>query len=189
VYSDKTACAREGEISRQRGSWFALGLRSNFEKTTATLLEHQGYEALSPTYRIRRRWSDRLKEIETPLFPGYVFCRMDLAERGPVLMTPGVVRIIGFGSEPAPVADLEIVAIQAIMKSGLLSRPWPFLAVGDPILVESGPLAGTTGFLTCVDEQYRLIASISLLQRSIAVELDRDWVRPAHSLRSVPAVA
>ncbi len=183
---------REGEKSYQSGPlpWFALRLRSNFEKTTAQALENQGYEVFLPTYRARRRWSDRIKEIQMPLFAGYVFCRMDINNRFPVLMTCGVVGIAGLGKTPTPVADHDISVVRAIVESRLFTQPWPFLAVGDRIVVERGPLAGTEGILTRINREYRLVASINLLQRSIAVELERDWVRPVdRPLNCTPAVA
>jgi transcription antitermination factor NusG len=175
-----------------RGSlpWFALRLRSNFEKTTAQLLEYRGYEVFLPTYRTRRRWSDRVKEIEAPFFTGYLFCRIDMSHRLPVLTTPGVVGIAGRGKIPEPVGDHEIAAVRTIVESGLFSQPWPFLTAGDRIRVEYGPLAGTEGILTCVKGNYRLVASVSLLQRSVAVELDRDWVQPIdRPVRQKPALA
>jgi transcription antitermination factor NusG len=95
--------------------WFALRLRSNFEKTTAQLLEYRGYEVFLPTYRTRRRWSDRVKEIEAPFFAGYLFCRIDISHRLPVLTTPGVVGIVGRGKVPEPVGDHEITAVRAIV--------------------------------------------------------------------------
>jgi transcription antitermination factor NusG len=178
------------DIYRCSFPWFALRLRSNFEKTTAQLLEYRGYEVFLPTYRTRRRWSDRVKEIDAPFFAGYLFCRIDISHRLPVLTTPGVVGIAGRGRIPEPVDDHEIAAVQAIVKSGLFSQPWPFLTAGDRIRVECGPLAGTEGILTCTKGDYRLVASISLLQRSVAVELDRDWVQPVdHNFRPAPALA
>lgn len=158
--------------------WFALRLRSNFEQTAALLLENRGYEVFLPTYRTRRRWTDRVKEIQVPLFAGYVFCRLDINRRLPVLTTPGVVGIVGVGKVPAPVSDGEVASVRTIVESRIFSQPWPYLAIGDRIVVERGPLAGAEGILSCTKGEYRLIASVSLLQRSVAVELDRDWVRP-----------
>jgi transcription antitermination factor NusG len=192
VYPERTSCVWEREDSRESSllPWFALGLRSNFEKTTAQLLENEGYEVFLPTYRVLRRWSDRDKQIQIPLFAGYMFCRMDINRRAPVQGTPGVVRIIGFGKNPVPVPQNEIEAVRAIVESRLFSQPWPFLSVGDRVVVERGPLAGTEGFLTRVNGEYRLVASITLLQRSIAVELEREWVRPVDRvLRHAPAMA
>lgn len=192
MYPEKKSHSREDKSSVRSTEleWFALRVRSNFETTTARLLENAGYEVLLPTYRTLRRWSDRVKQIQVPLFPGYVFCQMDINHRTPVLRTPGIVRIIGFGDDSTPVPKHEIASVRAIVESRVFSKPWPFLAVGDRIIVERGPLAGTEGFLISAGEEYRLVVSITLLRRSMAVELEREWVRPAdHTSRHVPAVA
>lgn len=105
-------------------------------------------------------------------------------------MSPGVVSIVGLGKTPAPVPDHEIAGVRAVVESPLFSQPWPFLETGDRILIERGPLAGTEGILICLKGEYRLVASVTLLQRSVAAELDRDWVRPVQrSLSRIPAVA
>ena len=159
--------------------WFVLRLRSNFERVTAQFLESRGYEVFLPTYRRRRRRSDRVQEIQVPLFPGYVFCRMDFNRRLPVLMAPGVIGIAGLGKIAVPVSEHEIASVRAIAQSRLFSEPWPYLQAGSRIVIEHGPLAGTEGILICIKGEFRLVASISILQRAVAVELERDWVRSA----------
>lgn len=134
-----------------------------------------------PLYATRRRWSDRLKEIQLPLFDGYVFCKLDLLYRMPVLTIPGVIQFVGIGKTPAPIAENEIVALQSAVKSGLPLMPWPFLKIGQRVLVEHGPLRDLEGILMKAKGSHRLILSLSLLQRSVAVEVDRDCVAPVHS--------
>lgn len=158
--------------------WYAVRTKSKFEQVTANMLRHKGYEEFLPTYLSRRRWSDRTKTIAMPLFPGYVFCRFDCDNRLPVLTVPGVVSIVSFGKTLAPIPDEEVTAIQKIVKSESFAEPWPFLQVGERILVERGPLAGIEGILINIKGNYRLIASVNMLHRSVAVEIDRDWVRP-----------
>ena len=85
------------KTSSDSRSWFALRSRTTHEKRVASLLVYQNYECLLPLYKCRRRWSDRIKEVELPLFPGYVFCRFFHEKRADVLRTPGVRRIVGFG--------------------------------------------------------------------------------------------
>jgi transcription antitermination factor NusG len=165
--------------------WFAVRTRSNFEQLTATVLRSKGLEEFLPVAMARRRWSDRVKTIEMPLFPGYVFCRLDIQNRLPVLSTPGVVGIVGIGKQPVAIPDHEIASIRSILQSGLAAQPWPFLRVGGRILIDRGPLAGTEGILLRMKGEWRLVASIDLLQRSIAVEVDRDWVKPVR--KSAPA--
>ena len=165
-------------------SWYALRIQSRLASVASTTLRGKGYEEFLPLYRSRRRWSDRIKEIQLPLFPGYLFCRFDVGDRlMPILTTPGVVGIVGAGKTPAPVDLDEIEAVRAILRSGLAALPWPSLAVGSQVYIERGPLAGLEGIITSTDKVYRLIVSVSLLQRSVAVEIDREWARPiAHGM-------
>jgi len=161
--------------------WFALQVRSRYEHSVATHLGGMGYERFLPLYKCRRRWSDRFKEFELPLFPGYVFCRLDLSNRLPVLMTPGVTLIVGAGKIPLPIDEVEMTTIQAAVSSGLRSEPWPFLQIGQRVKMNYGPLCGLEGILVDRRGRHHLMLSVTLLQRSIAVEVDRDWVSPLSS--------
>ena len=172
-----------GDLNR---SWFALCVKPRHEKTTAWALRSKGFEEFLPLHRRLRRWSDRLKELDEPLFSRYVFCRFDPMDRLPVLRTPGVVSIVGFAGNPAPVADGEIAALQAIVKSGLTAQPWPFLQRGQLVRIEAGPLSGLEGILLDWKSRHRLIVSVTLLQRSVAVEIDRLWVRPIGARGRLP---
>src|SRR5713101_4178902 len=116
--------------------WFAVQTRSRYENLVATLLRGKGYELFLPIYKSRRRWSDRIKELELPLFSGYLFCRFNPLNRFPILVTPGVVQVVGIGKNPVPVSESEITAIKALVQSGLPSQPWPFLRVGQRVRVE-----------------------------------------------------
>jgi transcription antitermination factor NusG len=158
--------------------WFALRVRPRYEKITSAALCGKGYQEFPALCRMRRRWSDRWKEVELPLFPGYIFCRFDVCCRLPVLTTPGVLYIVGFGNSPEPLDNSEVEAIRAIIRSGLPARPWPFLRAGQRVLVEYGSLAGLEGLVVSLKKDCRLVVSVSLLQRSVAVEIDRDWIRP-----------
>jgi transcription antitermination factor NusG len=167
--------------------WFALQTRSRYEHFVAAMLSDKGYEPFLPVYTCRRRWSDRVKEFESPLFPGYLFCRFDSRNRLPILTTPGVVQVVGVGKKPVPVDDSEITAIQILMGSGLAGRPWAFLHVGQRVRIERGPLTGVVGILTGFRGHYRLVLSVTLLQRSVAVEVDGAWVEMAYP--SLPTAA
>jgi transcription antitermination factor NusG len=169
------------ERAETHSPWFALHIKSNFEKVTATILTAKGLDVYFPTFRSRRRWSDRVKEIDQPLFPGYLFCRFDPNHRLPILVTPGVLSIVGVAKTPAPIEEDEIQAVRRIIDSGLAARPWPFLHAGQHVRIEKGPLAGTEGILLELKNRYRIVISISLLQRSIAAEIDIDMVRATHS--------
>lgn len=133
---------------------------------------------MAPTYGSRRRWSDRYQDIELPLFPGYVFCRFDPRFRLPVLTTPGVLGVVGVGPKPQPVSDTEMAAIRTVVHSGVLAQPFPFVQQGDRVRIAEGPLTGTEGIIVTVKESCRLVVSISLLQRSVSIEIARHWARP-----------
>jgi transcription antitermination factor NusG len=164
------------ETSSQSFPWFGIRTRSNQEKIAATALESKGFEHYLPTFRSRRRWSDRVVETHQPLFSGYVFCRFDPNQRLPIVTTPGVVSIIGFGKEPAPIADSEIEAVQTVLRSGLAAEPCIFLREGQRVRVKCGALQGLEGILLKKKSEWRMVVSVSMLQRSIAVEIDREWI-------------
>lgn len=166
-------------LPRPQLFWYALRVQSRLSSLASTTLRGKGYEEFLPLYRSRRKWSDRIKELELPLFPGYLFCRFDVSDRlMPILTTPGVIGILGAGKTPVPVDIEEIEAIRAILRSGLAAQPWPLLRVGAKVYIERGPLAGLEGIVINTDKVYRLIVSVSMLQRSVAVEIDREWARP-----------
>jgi transcription antitermination factor NusG len=163
---------------RSTEQWFAIRVKSRCEKAVAQMAQSRGFQEFLPVYRSRRQWSDRQQEVEFPLFPGYLFCRLNPEHRLPLLTIPGVVQIVGVGKTPVAVDDAEITAIQAAVQSGLTAEPWPFLAVGDRVRLETGPLAGLEGILVGSEKQPRVVVSVTLLHRSVAVTIERDWVRP-----------
>lgn len=163
--------------------WFALRVRSNFERVSSQHLRQRGYEEFLPCYRAERQWSDRIKQVESVLFPGYVFCRLNPTDRLHVLTTPGVIGLVGFGKVPVPITDSEIQSIRTMVESELRITPWPFLQAGQRVLIERGPLAGVEGILTEFRRRFRIVVSVSLLQRSVAAELDEGWVRPIQVIK------
>ncbi|HTB93133.1 MAG TPA: UpxY family transcription antiterminator [Candidatus Sulfotelmatobacter sp.] len=161
--------------------WYAILTKTGREKNATLLLENSGFECYLPVSKSRRRWSDRVKEIDVPLFPGYLFCRMNPNDRLPVLITPGVVQIVGRGKTPIPIEEHEIGAIKRVASSGLPAMPWPYLQVGQTARIEEGPLQGLSGIVVKIKSGLKLVLSVQLLQRSIAVEIDRDWIRATHA--------
>lgn len=159
--------------------WFALSVKSRYEKIVANFLACKGYESFLPLYKARRQWSDRIKETEVPLFPGYLFCRFDIHNRLPILMIPGVQHVVGGAQLPRPIDDDEMNALQTVINTGLSRQPHPFLQVGDRVKIECGSLAGVEGILLQVKGRHRLVLSVSLLQRSVAVDIDSAWVSRA----------
>jgi transcription antitermination factor NusG len=169
------------ELGDKETPWFALHIKSNFEKVAATILGAKGLDVYYPSFRSRRRWSDRVKEVELPLFPGYLFCRFNPNNRLPILTTPGVLSVVGVAKTPAPIAEGEIRSVQRIVEAGSAARPWPFLQVGQRVIIEKGALKGIEGILLEMKHHYRIVVSVSLLQRSIAAEIDSDMVRAVSS--------
>lgn len=167
--------------------WFALQVRSRFEKHVATFLDGKGYEWFLPTYRSKRRWSDRTKEVQLPLFPGYLFCRFNPQDRLPILKTPGMISIVGTARVPTAVDDSEIEALRTLVASGLPREPWPYLQVGQRVRIEHGALSGLEGILLHQKGCDRLVLSVTLLQRSVAAEVDRAWVTPIGARTRPPA--
>jgi transcriptional antiterminator RfaH len=166
-----------------RPPWFAIRVKSNFEKKVATGLRNKGLEDFLPLYQSRRRLSDRYKTVDLPLFPGYLFCRLDLDHRLPLLTTVGFLYIVSVGNKPVPVDEGEIAAVQFVVRSGVPAMPWPSLAVGQRVRLEAGPLCGLEGAVTQVGTRDRICVSVTLLQRGVSVEVDRDWIRPLDRAR------
>ena len=164
--------------------WYALQVRTRWETSTSSLLSGKGYQTLLPTYRHKKSWSGKLKEVSAPLFPGYVFCRFDVRNRLPVLITPGVIAVVGRGKVPVAVEDGEIAGIQAVVSSGFHAEPWPFLELGQRVSIESEPLQGLEGILISFKGNHRVVLSVSLLRRSVALEIDRSCVRPMGAARA-----
>lgn len=158
--------------------WYALQVRTQHERGVAEFLRGGGFDWFLPLYKCRKRWSDRVKEVEIPLFPGYLFCRFNAHDRLPILKTPGVIQIVGYNRRPVEIDEAEICDIRTLVGSGMASQPWPYLHVGDRVQIESGPLQGMSGILTNFKGKHRLIVSITLLQRAVAVEIDGALVTP-----------
>jgi transcriptional antiterminator NusG len=158
--------------------WFALQVRSRWERSTAMLLRGKGYETLLPTYKLQRRWSGRLKEVTAPMFPGYVFCSFDVLKRLPILVTPGVIAVVGRGRVAVPIEASEISAIQALVSSGVPAEPFPYLEVGQKVRIESEALRGVEGILIGFKGSRRVVVSVSLLRRSVALEIERARIIP-----------
>ena len=158
--------------------WYALHVKPRFEKYVTSQLSGKGYDTFLPSYTSKRKWSDRVKALELPLFPGYVFCRFDVKTRLPILVTPGVITVVGVGKSPTPVEDAEISAIQQVIKSGVPAQRWLYLNCGETVRVEAGPLEGLTGIVVRMKGSDLLVVSVSLLMRSVSVEIDKDSVKP-----------
>jgi transcription antitermination factor NusG len=161
--------------SASNAPWVAVQVRSKMERTTAQHLAYRGYEYFLP---LRPQSTQRAgKDAEAPLFPGYVFCRFDGSARAPIVTTPGVTRIVGFDGTPAFVDEEEISGIKRTLAAG--QPVWRVTAfhAGMPVVITAGPLCGVRGTILGLGGRTFLVVSVTLLQRSIAVELDPSWVR------------
>jgi len=156
--------------------WHALIVKPRHEKTVAQCLRYKHIDGYVPLLTVRRRWSDRIKSMELPLFPGYVFCQCDYDSRLAVLNTPGVNSFVSFGNGPAMIAADEIASVRAIVDSGCTPHPGPFMRAGDRVRIVDGPLSGVTGILLREKDSVRVVVNIELLRRSVSVEIDREMV-------------
>jgi len=163
--------------------WFAVYVKHRHEKCVAASLQGQGYEAFLPTYL---KIGQSSKRSELPLFPGYVFCRFAAQKMLPILSTPGVFSIVGSALAPASIPDGEIAGIKRLLASGLTPRPWSYVACGQQVCIKSGPLRGLEGLVVDDTHQKWLIVSVHLLQRSVAVKIERNHVEvsPSASFRN-----
>lgn len=158
--------------------WFAIVSKPQHERAVHDALLQKNMDSFLPTYWAARRWSDRVKRLHVPLFAGYVFCRFEYAKRVPVLRTPGVRSIVCFGSEIVSIPDGDIDRIKLMVASGCCLEPWPFLNAGQRVRVHDGPLIGLEGLLTEFRGTCRVVVSLELLQRSVAVQFSRDQITP-----------
>lgn len=173
TYDTKTGRSYgEPSASPKPFSWFAIQVRARQELGISEHLQSNGYEWFLPLSRSKKRWSDRIKEVQSPLFPGYLFCRFDPLDRLPILKIPGVIQVVGSSRQPIPVDEDEIRAIQVLVASGAPNQPCPYLEIGDKVRIESGPLRGLEGLLVEFQGHRQLVLCVTLLQRSVAVKID-----------------
>jgi transcription antitermination factor NusG len=161
-------------------AWYAIYTRSRYEKVVQDSLRGKGYDSFSPFFKVRRRRGNRNVEVDLPLFSSYVFCRFDALKKLPILKTPGVVFILSRAGEPEPVDLGEITSLQTMMRSGRALQPWDFVRAGQKVRICAGSLAGAEGTLVRVKNRDRLVATVTVLQRAVAVEIDQDMVEPIY---------
>jgi transcription antitermination factor NusG len=153
-----------------RKAWYAIRVKPKFEKVVSLGLRGKGYEEFLPLRKARKRAQHRTRMVELPLFPGYLFCRFEEAYRLPVLTTPGVFHIVTHGGRLAPVPDDEIGSLQVIVRSKLPIEEFPY-SQGDKVRIVTGPLAGIEGCVSRIKDKCRVVVSVAMLERSVAVEV------------------
>jgi transcription antitermination factor NusG len=153
-------------------SWWALYTRHQHEKVVADILSAKGFEVFLPLYDSIRRWKDRQKLLSLPLFPCYVFIRGEVGRCLQVVNTPGVHMILNQGEHFAVIPENEIQAIRRTVEGPFRMEPHPFLRCGDRVRVICGSLQGVEGILVRKKNQFRLVLSVDMLAKSVAVEID-----------------
>jgi transcription antitermination factor NusG len=158
--------------------WYAAYTCANHEKRIAEQLHVRGVEFFLPLYDTVRRWKDRRVRMQFPLFPGYIFVHTPLGHQLRILQVPGVVRLVGFGSIPTPLPDEQIESLRYALVQKVGTTPHPYLTVGRHVRIISGSLAGLTGILLRNKSSYRVVLSLELIMRSVAVEVDVADIEP-----------
>jgi len=165
-------------VEYREKNWYAVTTTPRHEKCVAQQMRAFDIECLLPTYKSLRRWKDRRKELELPLFPGYLFVRVALQNRLSVLRIPGVSQLIGTQGKPSVLPEQEIQALRNGLSTGLYAETVSWLKVGRQVYVQSGPLAGAHGILIRKKQNCRIVISIDAIMRSVALEIDEADVRP-----------
>ncbi|MBI3316614.1 MAG: UpxY family transcription antiterminator [Candidatus Omnitrophica bacterium] len=176
--SPKVAASMLDEDHRKwhEAYWYALYTRSRHEKFIRGELEKKGIETFLPLKRVTRRWSDRKKVIEEPLFKGYLFVHTPLINRISILNTKGAVRFVGPSVSPLQVSETELASIRHFMENELPMDPFPYLKEGERVYIRSGPMKGVEGFIVRKDKHCRLVISLDLLMQSVSVLVDQAIV-------------
>lgn len=169
--------------------WYALYTKHQHEKVARDHLARKGFEVLLPLYRAAHRWKDRNKVLHLPVFPCYLFIRADLNRKVDILKTPGVFWFVESGSRACEIPESEVNGIRRIVESSARVEPQGFLKSGEYVQISRGPLAGVQGILTRVKNNFRVVLSVDVLQRGIAVEVDLSIVEPVSATQQLIARA
>ena len=159
--------------------WYVAQTRCRHEKRVAEQLEGRGIEHFLPLYETTSRWKDRRVRLQLPLFAGYVFLRFPLSERLRALEIPGLARLVGFGGLPVALPDDEMEAIRNGLMRSLRAEPHPYLTVGRRVRITGGPFAGIEGVLKRKKRNLRVVVSLNLIQRAIAVDVSAADIEPS----------
>jgi transcription antitermination factor NusG len=181
LITDDAAISAQG---RHGLNWYALYTCPRHEKSVAHQIEQRSISCFLPLYRSVRRWKDRRKVLELALFPGYVFVHLALQDRFRVLQLPSAVRLVSFNGQPAVLPDAEIDGLQRQLSSGICVEPHPYLRVGRRVRVRGGPMEGLEGVIVRRKDRCRLVFSLDLIMRSVAVEVDESDLEPVTESKS-----
>jgi transcription antitermination factor NusG len=172
-------CMSMPHFSTEEAHWYAMYTNARHENAVADHLISKDIEVFVPTVAVVRSWKDRKMKLQTPAFPGYVFTKICLSERGRVISVPGVVRILSFNGVPARLDESEIENIRLCHRRGAFMESLPSFGVGERVRVKSGVLEGLEGFVSRCKDERRLIVPLSHINQSLAVQVDIDLLEPA----------
>lgn len=170
-----------GVVQEVRGApaqWYAAYTRSRHEKVVAEALQQRTVEHFLPLYETVRKWKNGRFKVQLPLFPGYLFVHIALPDRLRVLQAPGVVRLVGFNGVPAPLPQAELEIIRSALSKGVEAEPHPYLRVGQRVRITSGPMEGLQGILLRRRGKPRVVVSVDLIMRSVALDIDAAQLEP-----------
>jgi len=173
------AVSGDTEARSSNQEWFAFRVRPRHEKSVALALRQRGCSEFLPLMREKRKWANRLRYVDMPMFPGYVFSLVSRTSLLTVLSTPGVMDVVRAGSTPIAASRDEMEALRlAVLSEVPMERCSSYIGVGNTVQIIEGPLIGLKGILVNVRKSQRLVLSVSLLCRSVLIEIDNDWVAP-----------
>lgn len=169
-----------GSLSFSQPQWYAIRTRSRHEKVVSEQLELQGIENFLPLIKSTRKWTDRVKEVELPLFSGYTFVRMvsSSRERLRVLKTQGVAGFVGINNQGEPIPDSQIQDVRTLLTNDVPFREHPYLRVGQRVRIRGGSLDGVEGILSLQNEDQSLVISLEPIQRSLSIRIQGYAVEP-----------
>ena len=165
------------DSQKDHKKWIAVYTKPRHEKTVENELLKKGFEVYLPILKERRKWSDRKKWVEFPLFRSYIFVRTEIKNSLFVLQTMGVVKVIKFGGEVAVIQNDSIRAIKLMIEGGYMPEAIDYFVKGETVEVKSGPLKGLIGEVIRVDNSDRLLVRVDAIQHSISVQIDRGFLK------------
>tara|TARA_B100001250_G_scaffold413644_1_gene448467 strand:- start:1397 stop:1903 length:507 start_codon:yes stop_codon:yes gene_type:complete len=165
------------DSQQDKKKWIAVYTKPRHEKMVENELFKKGFEVYLPILKERRKWSDRKKWVEFPLFRSYIFVRTEIKNSLFVLQTMGVVRVIKFGGEIAVIQNDSIRAIKLMIEGGYMPEAIDYFVKGETVEVKSGPLKGLIGEVTRVDNSDRLLVRVDAIQHSVSVQIDRGYLK------------
>ena len=165
------------DTNQQNKKWIAVYTKPRHEKTVEKELQKKGFEVYLPLLKQRRKWSDRKKWVEFPLFRSYIFVKTEIKNALFVLQTLGVVKVVKFGGEVAVIQNDSIQAIKLMIEGGYSPEATDYFIKGDPVEVKDGPLKGLVGEVIRVDNHDRLLVRVDAIQHSVSVQINRAFLK------------